>query len=310
MSAHGPASSGAAPGRWIALDWGTSNVRAWLIEDGRVVERRRSSDGMGRLAPEDYEARFLGLCGDFLRDGAPVTALVCGMAGAATGWRDAGYVPVPCAPGLSRPVRAPMADPRAEVFIYPGLCQSTPPDVMRGEETLIAGFLSQAPAFSGVLCLPGTHSKWVEVQAGRVMSFRSFMTGELYALLAHHSVLRSCIDGAESDDSFEAGLRAGIGRPGLLSADLFALRAGFLLADGPAAPVGPKLSGLLIGAELAAMAPWDRPDPTVVIGDGDIAGLYLRACRLTAAPTTHVSAEDTALSGLRAAHDRFVRNSS
>ena len=142
---------------WIAADWGTTHLRVWAMSGASQTDAAGSDRGMGKLAPDQFEPALLDLIAPWLGDGVtPVIA--CGMVGARQGWTEAGYGRVPCGALDAAPVRAPTADPRLAVWILPGLSQADPPDVMRGEETQIAGFLSLNPGFDGVICLPGTYS--------------------------------------------------------------------------------------------------------------------------------------------------------
>ena len=155
------------------------------------------------------------------------------------GWIEAPYATVPCAaltPG--RLVRPQLVDARLSVHVVPGLKQETPADVMRGEETQIAGFLAQEPQFDGVLCLPGTHTKWVRVSAGEVVSFQTFMTGEMFALLSGQSVLRHGTAGDGWDAAaFAAGLDQALSRPALCPAGvLHHLAASACCSTPPPAP--------------------------------------------------------------------------
>jgi 2-dehydro-3-deoxygalactonokinase len=178
---------------WIAVDWGTTHLRAWaMAEDGTVRAEARSDDGMGHLARDAFEPALLSLIEPWLGAG-PMDVLACGMVGSRQGWVEAPYVAVPAKPTNLTPVPVTTRDPRLRVSILPGLKQDAPPDVMRGEETQIAGFLAAALGFDGVLCLPGTHAKWVQISAGEVVSFRTFMTGELFDLLSAVSVLRHSV---------------------------------------------------------------------------------------------------------------------
>ena len=143
---------------------------------------------MGTLTADGFEPAFIDLVGDWIGD--DTTVIACGMVGARQGWAEAAYRPCPCPPpGLAEATRVTARDARLDVFVLPGVRQDTPPDVMRGEETQIAGFLAGRPDFDGVLCLPGTHAKWVRISAGEIVSFQTFMTGEMYQLLASQSVL-------------------------------------------------------------------------------------------------------------------------
>ena len=180
--------------------------------DGRSRRPKpRPPAGAITLAPDGFEPALLALIGDWLADAGRTDVIVCGMAGARGAWAEAAYARVPCPPGPAAFARPPVRDPRLAVRILPGLRQDAPADVMRGEETQIAGLLAAEPGFDGVACLPGTHTKWVHVAAGEVVSFASYMTGEIFALLATRSVLRKTVaaDGWSEAD-FLAG---GRGRP-------------------------------------------------------------------------------------------------
>ena len=180
---------------WIAVDWGTSNLRAWAMGPSGPLAEATSDDGMGRLKPDEFEPALLRLIDPWLpplSTNAPVTpVLACGMVGARQGWREAAYRTVPCTPvDAAAILHVPTQDQRITFHIAPGLRQDSPADVMRGEETQVAGVLAMQPGFDGVICAPGTHSKWIQVSAGEVVSFQTYMTGELFALLATQSVLR------------------------------------------------------------------------------------------------------------------------
>lgn len=292
---------------WIAVDWGTSRLRAWAMAGERVLEARASDKGMGALTPDGFEPALLELAGDWLGRATPVIA--CGMVGARTGWAEAEYRAVPCTPlDPLRATRPPVRDARLDVHILPGLMQSDPPDVMRGEETQIAGFLAETPDFAGTLCLPGTHCKWVRVEGGRVTAFRTFMTGELYALLSRQSVLRLTIGEAAADAAtFHRTLAEVAADPGLAQAGLFPLRAAALL-DGlsPEAAAG-RLSALLIGAEIAAARPLWQGARVAVIGAEGLAGLYAGALTQRGADAYQKDGSALVLTGLTTAAAALLR---
>ena len=148
---------------WIAIDWGTTNLRAWAMGAGGVLAEASSDEGMGRLTRDGFEPALLRLIGPWL-SGPAMPVLACGMVGSRQGWVEAPYRAVPCPP-LARGalVAVPTEDPRIAVQIAPGLKQAKPADVMRGEETQIAGALMLYPGFDGAICLPGTHSKWTQI---------------------------------------------------------------------------------------------------------------------------------------------------
>lgn len=286
---------------WIAVDWGTSNLRVWaMTSDGAVLAERTSDKGMGTLDPDQFEAAFLDLADDFLGTGR-MTVVVCGMAGARGGWCEAGYAAVPAVPGRGAATGVVTQDPRLYVTILPGLSQADPPDVMRGEETQIAGVLSRFPDFDGVICLPGTHTKWVRVAGGSVREFRTFMTGELYALLSRHSILRLGMDDGWDAAAFAGGVADGLADPGGLSGALFGLRARDLLRSPQAGETRARLSGLLLGLELAgARSFWDKAS-VVVVGDARTRDLY--GCLVDlAAEVRFADAREMTLAGLASAH--------
>jgi 2-dehydro-3-deoxygalactonokinase len=289
---------------WVAVDWGTTRLRAWAVaDDGTVTAETATDRGMGTLKPAEFEGALLEAVGPWLGQG--VTRVVaCGMVGARQGWTEAAYRPVPGTP-LGPPLtKAPTTDPRLDVRIIPGLAQQKPgPDVMRGEETQIAGYLAQRPGFDGVLCLPGTHSKWAALQAGEVTSFQTVMTGEVFALLSSQSVLRHSVGTGEPDlAAFDAAVSETLSFPETLTARLFGLRAGALLQGlGPEAAQG-RLSGLLIGAELAATRPWWLGREVALIGAGALSALYARALAAQGVTAALLDATDLTLAGLRAGH--------
>ena len=293
-------SDGISP-NWIAVDWGTSNLRAWAMSgSGTMLAEAASDQGMGKLSRDGFEPALRALVGDWLRDATPVIA--CGMVGSRQGWAEAAYAAVPCAPlpdGLTRP------DTALNVHIIPGLKQTEPPDVMRGEETQIAGFLALNPGWDGVLCLPGTHSKWAHVSAGEVVSFQTCMTGDLFAAICGHTVLKHSTGDGWDDDAFAAGLDASLSRPERLAARLFSLRAEGLLTGLGTSAATARLSGLLIGAELAATKPYWLGQQVAVIGAGRLAGHYVRALSLQGVPATQAQGDRATLAGLTAAYRRL-----
>jgi 2-dehydro-3-deoxygalactonokinase len=291
------------PPDWIAVDWGTSRLRAWAMgPDATVRAEAESGEGMGALAPDGFEGALLRLVGPWLAAAArPVRVIACGMVGSRQGWVEAPYRAVPCPPLGAALIPAPARDLRLQVHVLPGLKQERPPDVMRGEETQIAGVLAGEPGFDGVVCLPGTHAKWAHVGTGEVVSFTSCMTGELFDLLSRASVLRHTAGEGWDDAAFAEGLSDSLARPERLATQLFGLRAAGLLGRlGPGAARA-RLSGLLIGAELAATRPWWLGRRVVVVGAERLSDLYARALALQGVAAERRGARAMTLAGLAAA---------
>ncbi|MGE8321082.1 MAG: 2-dehydro-3-deoxygalactonokinase [Comamonas sp.] len=286
----------------IALDWGTTSLRAYAYAPGgQVLERRHSPHGITQL-PAPGEAGFAqalsALVGDWVAasPGAPLVA--CGMVGSAQGWREAAYVPVPTGLGqlASRATALPLdalGGPFAGklLHILPGLIEHGElPNVMRGEETQIFGALQTLPQPAGrplVIGLPGTHSKWARVEQGAVVHFDTFMTGEVYAALCSHTILGRTMErgGTLQPLAFERGLRVAASQLGAHGAlgTIFSSRA--LGLTGALAPAEQPdyLSGLLIGHEVQALArQWGSALPDIwLIGDEALCGRYAQALRLS-----------------------------
>ncbi|WP_457442334.1 2-dehydro-3-deoxygalactonokinase [Roseateles sp. P5_E4] len=265
-------------GRLIALDWGSTRLRAFLLgADGAVLATRQSEQGASTLAGADAFAQALAA----VTNGWPeLPMLACGMVGSQHGWREAPYAPCPAdAAALAR--QALQVD--ARFWIVPGLMHDgAQPDVMRGEETQIVGAFALHPELAEQACLvlPGTHSKWARVEAGRVTGFATHMTGELYALLRQHSVLARLMpaDGssAPSSQAFLAGVDAAR-EDGALSHQLFAVRTLGLFKRLPAEQLPDYLSGLLIGHEIANELKAATPERLALIGDPALCERYALA---------------------------------
>ncbi len=274
-----------------ACDWGTSSFRLWLLDaDGAVLGERVSDDGLlsvgGRFeAVLEQHLSALGAA-----SGLPV--IICGMAGSRSGWQEAAYLNAPCSlldvPGAA--VR--IAGVSRDVRILPGISQASPADVMRGEETQLLGLKGD-----GIVCLPGTHSKWATVRDGRVESFSTWMTGELFALLSRHSILAASVEGAAvPDNAFRDGLNAVLDQPEVLTNALFGLRARALLGQGGGGVSA--LSGYLIGSELVGVGP--AASVTLVAG-GPLGDLYEAALEELGTPFERKDATATTQAGLFAA---------
>lgn len=286
---------------WIAADWGTTNLRVWAMQGGSVVDTARSDAGMGSLRCDEFEGALLNLIEPWLTGPTPVIA--CGMVGARQGWVEAPYTAVPCKPVTEAMVAAPCHDPRLRVHVIGGLKQDKPADVMRGEETQIAGFLTLNDGWDGVICLPGTHTKWVHVSAGEVVSFQTFMTGEQFNLLSDSSVLRHSVEGAGWDaEAFTEAVSDTLSRPERLAAYLFNLRARDLLHGQSKAVARARLSGLLLGAELGAARPFWLGQNVAILGADKLSQAYSDALLAQGVHATIADAERMTMAGLKAAY--------
>ena len=241
----------------IGVDWGTSSFRAYLIDsEARVFDRRVSPMGILSVADGRFEAALAAELTAWRAAHGPLPIVMSGMIGSRQGWREAAYVSCPAGIGdLSANLTTFETPSLGRVAIVPGLTVEADgvPDVMRGEETQIAGALLSSEGGDGHYVLPGTHSKWVRVDGGRITAFSTYMTGEVYAALKDHTILGRLMSGESGDDSqaFLAGVRAGAqpGGPGALLHRLFSARTLGLFDRLPAGHIAAYLSGLVIGAE-------------------------------------------------------------
>lgn len=265
-------------GRLIALDWGSTRLRAFLLgADGAVLATRQSDHGASTLSGAEAFAQALAAA---TRDWPELPVLACGMVGSQHGWREAPYAPCPAdAAALARQA----LQVHERFWILPGLMHDgAQPDVMRGEETQIVGALALHPELAEQACLvlPGTHSKWARVEAGRVTGFATHMTGELYALLRQHSVLARLMPAdtaaALSSEGFLAGVDAAR-EDGALSHQLFAVRTLGLFKRLAAEQLPDYLSGLLIGHEIANELEAGTPERLALVGDPALCGRYALA---------------------------------
>ena len=288
---------------WIAVDWGTTRMRAFAMgADDRVLDALPHGPGMGSLSRDEFEPTLLATLAPWIeaRDADdPLDVLVCGMAGARQGWMEAPYRSVPASLEglLDHCASPPLQDKRFRVRIVPGLSQNDPPDVMRGEETQLLGFLERTGLRDAVVCLPGTHSKWVWVEDARVVRFLTHMTGELFAVLSQHSILRHSIGTSNDEATFQEAVREGDNAKGAVLDRLFALRAAGLVGS-DLASTADRLSGLLIGAELATVAASTSLGSVHIIGSGPLAERYGKAAATLGIQATIHDGDALAVAGL------------
>ena len=189
-------------GKWIAVDWGTSSFRAYLVQNNKVSDTIETKDGIKFVKNHLFEQTLLSLIDRWLDDDEITEILASGMVGSKQGWEEAPYQQTPCNPKKLNYITPTLKDNRISLKIFSGLSQIHQPDVMRGEETQIAGFLNETPNFNGSICLPGTHSKWVEIRNNSIIKFKTFMTGELFEIISKNSVLIHSVE-AEKIDKIE-----------------------------------------------------------------------------------------------------------
>lgn len=284
----------------IALDWGTTRARAFLIsEEGEVIDRHVAEQGIQAVPPGGFPAAFEAIAGAFRRARPDARIVLAGMVGSRNGWVEAPYCACPASPGEIAAAAMPVAlADGTPVTIIPGLsCDEGAFDVMRGEETLIVGLGLE----NGIACLPGTHSKWVQIEAGRILRFASFMTGEIYGLLRQNSILARLAEKPtpeEAADGARRGFAAAL-RPGGLLNVAFAARSEVLAGRMTGGAVGPYLSALLVGLEIAgARAMFGDPGQVHLVADGALAESYGEALRAAGLAFTVTTPEAAFVAGV------------
>lgn len=279
---------------YIAVDWGSTQLRGWLIRNGQCVETKQLPMGITRLngrSPADVFAEHLAPW----RGAQALPVLMAGMIGSDAGWQAVPYLDCPAA--IDAPGRQLCAVAEG-VWIIPGLKIEQDGDfnVMRGEETQLLGAWQLMPAECYVM--PGTHCKWVQVQNGVVRQFATAMTGELHHLLLNHSLLGQQLPAQLPDEAaFALGIEKGLNQPALLSG-LFSARAARVLGALAATSVSDYLSGLLIGAEVATFSERYRASRVVLVGEHSLNARYQQAMAARGLAVSCCSGEAAFLSGI------------
>lgn len=263
----------------IGVDWGTTSFRAYRItEDATIRDQRGSRRGILNVPDGKFGDTLREEIGPWLAAGEE-HVLLSGMIGSRQGWKEAPYLPCPAGAADIAGALVDIPFDWAKVKMVPGLSgtdESGVAEVMRGEETQVYGALPVLGA-SAICCLPGTHSKWVQVTDGRIVGFSTHMTGEAYGALRGHTILgRMMRDGPADGAPFDAGLRRS-GEPGGLLHHLFGVRALALAGQLEETEAPAYLSGIVIGHEVRAALAGGTGIVVHVIGSMDLTALYARA---------------------------------
>ena len=261
--------------KWIAVDWGTTSFRAYLMVNNDVLENVETNDGMKFVQNQHFEETLVRIIEPWLDHKHKIEVLASGMVGSKQGWIEAPYQKTPCNLNNIQFISPSVKDNRFHLKIFSGISQDNTPDVMRGEETQIAGFLYDNPNFNGSICLPGTHSKWVKIENGNIINFKTFMTGELFEIISKNSIL---IHSVTSNKVLKNELRMAVDEifknPKIFGNALFQLRADDLINSRGSEIYKSKLSGYLLGLELiGSIEFWEKKD-IVLIGNADLIKLY------------------------------------
>ncbi|MDC9581343.1 2-dehydro-3-deoxygalactonokinase [Xenorhabdus sp. PR6a] len=286
--------------RYIAIDWGSTNLRAWLFDNNACLDKRQSAAGITKLKGISPLAVLTEITTGWRDANTPV--IMAGMIGSNAGWKIAPYLPCPVAFTAIGQQLMPVTE---QVWIVPGLSieREDNINVMRGEETQLLGVCHFAP--SSLYVMPGTHCKWVTADRSNILDFRTVMTGELHHVLLQHSLVGAGLPEQQTNtDIFNAGLLRGIENPALLP-QLFEVRAAHVLKALPAEFISEFLSGLLIGHEVATMTKQVARDtkasthPMTIVGNSALAARYQAAFNHLQLSTQQVEGDTAFLAGIR-----------
>lgn len=292
--------------RSIVADWGTTRFRGYLLEGETILDQVSSQEGVSALKLGQHKDVFLHHCGHWLKAEPEAPVLLVGMVGSREGWAMAPYAPCPAGPAEIAAAMIPVDLGGGRIaHIVPGLsCEPAPGavDVMRGEETLVLG----SRVADGLVCLPGTHPKWIEMRGGRIMRFATFMTGEMYALLREHSMIGRPAIEPEDPQGFERGLIASERNDGKqdnhhagLLHLLFGARAAVVSGHMKGNLLAPYLSGLLTGDEInGALAQFGIPTSVTIVADPLRADLYVKALQRHGISATIRPPQEALIAGL------------
>lgn len=280
--------------RYIAIDWGSTNLRAWLYQGDECLEHRHSEAGVTRLNGKSPQAVLAEVTQGWRDSATPV--VMAGMVGSNVGWKIAPYLPVPAHFSAIGEQLTSVGD---NIWIIPGLsvARDDNHNVMRGEETQLLG--AREIASSSLYVMPGTHCKWVQTDHQQILDFHTVMTGELHHLLLRHSLIGAGLpEQTVSATAFTTGLERGLASPSLLP-QLFEVRAAHVLGALPREQVSEFLSGLLIGAEVACMGNRFADGQIAIVAGHSLSVRYQQALQAAGRNTVLVDGDTAFQAGIR-----------
>ena len=285
---------------WIAADWSATELRVWAMGvDGKILAKTLLAVDTNTLTSDGFESALLGLIHTWLDESRAIPIIASGLIGGKNGWIDVALRSVPCQPVEAGHLqRVPLTDPRIAIYVIGGLVQNKPLDLMQGQETQIFGFLAQQPKFDGVLCIPGFQTRWAHISAEEVVSFQSFMTGELLGLLQSHSSLQSIQKSTNWDqNTFNDAVSESLSKPERIAAKLHGLHAELQLGI-ETHSIDTRLTGYIVGLELAAAKPYWLGQAITVIGKGVLSNAYVSALKSVGALPQIFDAHTATIAGL------------
>ena len=283
---------------WVALDWGTSNFRAYLMDNNNVIDQVSTQEGMKFIDQNEFEKILIKNIDAWNNKFDIKVIIASGMVGAKQGWIEVPYINSPCDIRNVNFKTFKILDD-ANIHILSGVSQFNPSDVMRGEETQIAGFLLNNIDFNGSICLPGTHSKWVNMNSYNIQEFTTFLTGELYEIVKKYSILNHSLNTTELDDEIvKSSAKLIIENPSFISNKLFEIRADNLLKNSNQTSNNSKLVGYLLGIELSGSRTYWEDKDLVIIGSSNLNKYYELILNGRSNSIRLFNSSDMALNGL------------
>ena len=293
--------------KFVAVDWGSTTLRAWLIsEAGEILAQHSSDQGVFNLEADAFENTLLNACGKWLSDAPDTPIIMAGMIGSRSGWQETAYQTCPVkAETLGVNLLALANTSKLNLFVIPGIKTDSPSgsaDVMRGEEVQIIGALAALQVSSdssALICLPGTHSKWAQTRQQEITNFSTFFTGEIYSLLGEFSSIGAIMNGDEFDEaSFREGLAYSRQAGGFLH-HIFSVRARLLADTWSDGSLSAYLSGIAIGHEFqGAKTLYPNESTLYLIGNSHLQALYQIAASEFSFKANSLDAADAIIQGV------------
>ena len=290
---------------WIAIDWGTTNFRAWFIKNDKVLKEINRPHGIKNIPNKNFEDILNKNIKIPKKNNRKIKIISCGMIGSKQGWLDTGYNKNL---NLTKNnlVKVKTKNKNIDFYIVKGLSQKQPYDVIRGEETQILGYLESDKKFSGFICLPGTHSKWIKITAGKLINFKTYMTGELFEIISRNSILKYSINDKKINlKTFKNSVILSQKKYFNLFDYLFEFRSRALLTKKKYYPKS-ELLAYLIGNEIKSNINNLRNFKVIIIGSDYNSKLYSQAMQILKIDNKIINSKNVTINGLRILLNKFV----
>ena len=290
---------------WIAVDWGTTNFRAWFIKNDKVLKEVNKPNGIKNIINKNFEDTLIKNINIPKNISIRIKIISCGMIGSKQGWIDSGYEK-----NLdlkkNNLVKVKTKNKYLDFYIVKGISQNNPYDVIRGEETQVLGYLQDNKNFSGIICLPGTHSKWIKIRNGKIAKFKTYMTGELFEIISNNSILSHSIkDKTINTKVFKNSVLLSQKKNFNFFEYLFEFRSRTLLSKKKYYPKS-ELIAYLIGNEIKSYINNTKATKVIIIGSNYNSKLYSKAMQVLKIKNTIVDSKKTTIAGLKTLFNKFV----